>query len=327
MADPSLVIGIDLGGTHVQAGLVDASGRVVHRLGTETRSERGPEGVTRRLGTLVEELLSEAHTPLDAVAAIGVGAPGAVDHETGVVYNAPNLRWSDFPLAERLSALVGGRPVRVDNDVNVAVLGENRFGAGRNAPDAFGVWVGTGVGGGIILDHKLFRGPMGSAAEVGQTTLFPDLPIRKGVMEAHCSRSAVQRLLRQAVESGEDTAAADIVYGDIDSITPKEIAIAYKDKDPAAERVVNRAADLIGISIANAIGLLSIPLVLMGGGLVEAMGQPYVDRVQRSFRERLFPRELADRVEFRMTELRDNAGLLGAALIAIDHAALRAPAG
>jgi glucokinase len=316
MSDQAPVVGIDLGGTNCQVGVVGGGNELLSRVGSKTMAERGPEGVTKRLAQLVAEALEEASLGIGDVSAVGIGAPGAIDFDTGTVINAPNLRWTSFPLAARLSSLLDGKPVAVENDVNAAVLGENTLGAGRNAPDALGVWVGTGIGAGIILDHKVFHGPLGTAGEIGHQILFPDARPERQRLEQLASRKSVQRIIAESIASGELSAAADLVYGDVDSITPKEIAIAYSDRDPVAVRVVDRAADLAGIAIANAIGLLSIPLVLMGGGLTEALGEPYRQRVADTFRKRLFPAELGERVEFRVTELEADAGLMGAAILA-----------
>ncbi len=316
MSERPPVIGIDLGGTNCQVGVVDASGAILSRVGSKTMADRGPEGVTKRLAQLADDALEEASLARSDVAAVGIGAPGAIDFDTGTVINAPNLRWTDYPLAARLGDHLGGLPVVVENDVNAAVLGENTLGAGDNAPHALGVWVGTGIGAGIILDRKVFHGPMGTAGEIGHQILFPDARPERQRLEQLASRKSVQRLITEAVESGELSSAADLVYGDVDSITPREIAIAYKDRDPLAVRIVDRAADLTGIAIANAIGLFSIPLVLLGGGLTEALGEPYRQRIAKTFRERLFPPALGERVEFRVTQLEHNAGLLGASILA-----------
>lgn len=313
MSDIRPVVGIDLGGTHFQVGLVDRAGAIIRREGGKTRSERDADAVVDDLARAVRDITTHAGLSLAGIAAVGIGAPGAIDAAATTVLEAPNLGWFNFPLTRILSDKLDGTRVALDNDVNAAVLGENLFGAGNNSPDAIGVWVGTGVGGGLIRGHRVDRGPLGSAGEIGRTVLFPDLEGDAGVMEWHCSRMHVARMIGEAIDAGRPS----ILARHRDAISASHMAEAYAQGDAVACAIINRSADLLGISIANAVSLTAIPLILLGGGMTEALGEPYARRIADSARRRVFPRTLAPHIDVRITRLRENAGLLGAAAIAM----------
>ena len=313
MRDSRPVVGIDLGGTHFQVGIVDRTGTILQRESGKTRAERGSAPVIADLAAAVKELVAGAGLAMDGIAAVGLGAPGAIDAGATMVVEAPNLGWANLPAARLLSEHLGGVSVALDNDVNVAVLGENLFGAGKNAADALGVWVGTGVGGGIIRNHRIDRGPMGSAGEIGRTVLFPDLPFEECQMECHCSRMHVARMIGAAIASGRRSSLGTPAG----EITGAQMAAAYAEGDALVREIIDRSAVLLGYAIANAISLTAIPVVLMGGGMTEALGEPYAHRIAESVRSRVFPRSMASSIDVRVTELRENAGLLGAAAIAM----------
>jgi len=313
MSDSRPVIGVDLGGTHMQVGVVDRSGRIVRREGKLTRAERGPAGVIAAIADAVREVAAHAGPGLSGIGAVGIGAPGAIDSAGTMVLEAPNIGWKNVPLQRLLTEALGGMPVMVDNDVNAAVLGENRFGAGKNAPDVVGVWVGTGIGGGIIRGGKVDRGPLGSAGEIGRMVLFPDLPIDQCQMEYHCSRMHVGRQIAEAMGKGKEVPAPPSAS----DMTGARMAEMYAANDPVARPIIDRSADLLGMSIGNVVTLLSIPVVVLGGGMAEALGTPYADRIALAARKWVFPRSLAPHIDLRLTELRENAGLLGAAALAM----------
>jgi glucokinase len=319
------VVGIDLGGTNLQVGVVDSSNAIIGRSKRKTKAEKGPQFVLDRIAQAVHEACEEAGcTPAD-LSAIGIGAPGAIDFATGTVLEAPNLRWNDVPLAAELSTRCAGVRVLVNNDVNVAIYGENRLGAGKNAENVLGVWCGTGVGGGLILGGKLYHGGFGTAGEIGQTLLFPTAPLTHRLLEDVCSRTAVVRRIVTLIEKNHPSILPDLAAArDKEkgrSATPLRrvgssvVAQAYEQGDKLTQDVVHEAADLLGRAISNVVTLLALPDVVLGGGLTEALGQHWVDHVAASCREHVFPKEAA-KVRFVATELEDRAGLLGAALLA-----------
>ena len=313
---PPPVIGVDLGGTHLQAGLVDHEGRILHRLGAKTNADQGVEAVLDAVARAARACCEANGTDITELGALGFAAPGAVDFDNGVVIEAPNIGWADVPACAELSRRLGGIPVAIENDVNAAALAEARIGAGRGANDALAIWVGTGVGGGIILNNRVHRGPLGTAGEIGQTLSPPALHAVPGArMERHASRGFVTQMIRAALDGGAPSVLQNITDRRINAA---DLAKAYEEGDPLVTEHVNRATDWLGVAIANAITFLGIPLVLLGGGLAEEMPPAYPERLLATIRKAMFPAAHADKVEVRVTELRENAGLLGAALTARD---------
>lgn len=316
MASDKPVVGIDLGGTNMQIGVVGPDDQILGRSKSKTKAEDGADAVIDRLVRGVEKACAGASITVQDLAGVGVGAPGAIDHERGVVLAAPNLGWNDFPFAQRLSDALRV-PVTLDNDVNVAVVGEHRLGAGRGASDLLGVWIGTGIGGGLILNDSLYYGSRGTAGEVGHMILLPKAALGHRTLEQNCSRKHVVERMRRLVEAGRTTMLRELA-DDSSKIGSKLVAKAYHEDDELTSSVIDEVAEFLGASIASIVTLLSLPTVILGGGLTEALGEPFVKRVKQSIDHYVFPEELRC-VKVLATKLEDNAGLLGAALLAKDR--------
>ncbi len=317
MPDPRPIAGIDLGGTNMQIGIVSAEDRVIGKAKRKTKVDEGMEAILGRIIEGVAEACREAGCQVADLGAIGIGAPAAVDPVAGVVLDAVNLRWNNVPLAEILGGRFG-KPVVVDNDVNAAVWGENRLGAGDNARDLLGVWVGTGIGGGLILNGAMYYGHFKTAGEIGHMILLPGSPPGSRSLEHNCSRSAVVDRIVRLIRSNRKSIIPSLVDGDLDAVKSKTVAKAYEAGDELTMSVVDYAADLLGLNIAGVVTLLSLGRVVLGGGLTEAMGDVFVDRVKKAVRANVFPDECRQ-VKVVGTKLMDEAGILGAALIARDR--------
>ncbi len=316
-------VGVDLGGTNMQIGVVDARGRVVARAKRKTRAEDPRAAVIDRIAEGIGEACAEAGLKPRQLGGVGIGAPGAVDPHAGVVLEAVNLRWNDVPLAAILSKRLGVR-VELDNDVNVAVFGEHAAGAGRGADDLLGVWVGTGIGGGLILNGRLHYGHFFTAGEIGHTILFPGNPDGTRTLEHNCSRTAIVERLVRLIRANRRSSLPDLVGGDLTDVRSKAVAKAYQDGDRLVTDVLDQAAELLGVSIAGVVTLLSLPRVVMGGGLTEAVGRPWVEKIEASVRRHVFP-DRCRKVRVVASALEADAGVLGAALIARERAAGTAP--
>ncbi len=316
-ADRPLYLGIDLGGTNMQIGVVDAAGNVLSRAKRKTDSDEGPSGIFDRITSGCQEAAQSAGVQLADIVAAGLGAPGAADPERGIVYHAPNIGWVNTPAAEMLQQKLG-RPVTLDNDVNVAAWGEFTHGAARGARDILAAWVGTGVGGGIILDGRLVYGHFKTAGEIGHIRLRPENPPGMRRLEHLCSRTAVANRIRHMIELNRPSIVPELVEGKLHKIKSKTIADAYARNDPVTVEIVNDSADRLGIALGGLVTVLSLEMVVLGGGLTEALGKPYVDRVATMIREVAFP-EVCQQVKVVATELLDNAGVIGAAMIARDR--------
>ncbi|MEM1330437.1 MAG: ROK family protein [Planctomycetota bacterium] len=322
-------VGIDLGGTNMQIGVVspearDASPEDEHhalmlgRAKLKTKAETGRDAVIDRLCKGIEEACADAGHMLSELAGVGIGAPGAIDIEQGVVLEAVNLRWNDVRLADLLSERLGV-PVVVDNDVNVAVYGEDKLGAGAGASDLLGVWVGTGVGGGLMLNGKLFYGKHSTAGEIGHMHAVPTALLGQRSLEHNCSRTALTERLRQLIRANRPSIISELVEGNLDKIKSRVIADAYNQGDELTREVVDESADLMGSMVGGIVTLLSLDRVVMGGGLTEALGEAYVSRIRDRARAVAFPDRLKG-LSVVATQLEDDAGLLGAALLAMDRA-------
>jgi glucokinase len=313
--------GVDLGGTNIQFGVVSADMKLLGQAKHKTHAEEGVDGVLNRIATGVKEACAESGLKIGDLGGVGIGAPGAVDHVCGIVLEAVNLRWDDVPLADLLTKKLGV-PTFVDNDVNAAVYGENRLGAGRNAKDLLGVWLGTGVGGGLILDGRLYHGHFRTAGEVGHMVLLANMPRGIRSLEHNCSRTAIiERIVKLVRANQKSKISAEIEEGH-EKIKSRVLARYYRGgdrEDRLVVEVIDGAADLLGQAVGSIVTLLSLPRVVLGGGLTEALGRPFVERVERVAREVVFP-DACRRVEVVASELEDTAGVFGAALLAMEHA-------
>lgn len=305
------VIGIDLGGTHCQVGVVDDEGRIAGRARGQSQAAKGYRHVIDRIAQLVEEACDKAGINPDHIEALGIGAPGVIDAPSGTVVEAPNLQWTNAPLRDDLAARFNTPNVTVENDVNAAILGEWAYGAARGADHALGVWIGTGVGGGLILNGKLWRGPTGSGGEIGQTVLLPDAVLGRRKLEQTCSRAAIEHRLAKLLSTNHPS-SLDKAYEEGKPINAKAIADAYEQGDELVRRVVDESVDLLAVAVANALTLLGIELVVAGGGLTELMGGTLCKRLEDRARLEVFPPH-NDRIRVLKTKLEDDAGLLGAA--------------
>lgn len=308
-------VGIDLGGTNMQIGVVDKTAVVLGRSRKKTNADQGKDRVIERLVEGVQEACTEAGITPAQLGGLGIGAPGAVDPALGTVLEAVNLRWNDVALAKILKSKLG-IPVYVENDVNVAVYGEWKHGAGRGVADILGIWLGTGVGGGLVLNNALYGGAFFTAGEIGHTTLFPGNPLGSRSLEHNCSRTAVADRLVRLIRANHPSSLAPVVMEE-GQIKSKAIAQAYRDGDELTVRVIEETAFFVAVAAANVVTLLSLPRVILGGGLTEAIGRPFVSLVKKHVRELAFP-DRCKAVDVIASELEDDAGLVGAAMLARD---------
>jgi glucokinase len=307
-------IGIDLGGTNIQIGVVDSSNKVIGESRKKTVADEGIDAVLERLVTGAQRACEDAGITLADCAGLGIGAPSPVDPSTGTVIHAVNLRWNDVPLADILSTRLK-LPVYVGNDVDVAVYGEWRCGAGKGVEDLLGIWLGTGVGGGLILSGKLYTGHFHSGGEIGHITLIPNAAYGSRSLEQNCSRTSVVRRLEFLIRANHPSMLTEMTKGDLSQIRSKTIAKAYEAGDKLTHAVIDDVAHLVGVAAASVVTLLSLPRVVIGGGLTEALGEPFVARVRHSCRAAVFPPSVRA-VDVVASRLEDNAGVVGSAILA-----------
>ncbi len=315
--DRVLAMGIDLGGTNIQAGVVDEHGEVLGRAKIRTEADRGFEKVMDRVAAAAREACADAGIKMSMIHTAGIGVPGPIDPDKGVVVEAVNLRWTNAPVVIALSERLGV-PVYADNDVNVAVYGEWRAGIGRDRTNLLGVWVGTGVGGGLIINEQLHRGAHHSAGEIGHMVLFPGAHLGSRSVEHNCSRTAIVHELTKLIRANHPSMIPSLVDGKLSKIKSKVLALAYEQGDDLVRTVIDDSADYLGMAISNVVTLLSLDMVILGGGLVEAIGKPYVDLVRDAVRREAFPDSLR-KIKVEASALGDDAGFVGAGLMALEE--------
>ncbi len=314
-SDGALTIGVDIGGTKVEAALVDGHGTVLGGGRRPTGADRGPAGILADLvACLAEDCLAAAERP---VLGVGVGVAGQVDPETGTVLNAPNLEWSDFPLKARLEAAID-LPAFVINDVQAATYGEWTCGAGRGAQDLVCLFVGTGIGGGVVSNGFLVRGCGGTAGELGHTTLDwhgPKCTCRnRGCLEAFAAGWAIARRARDAVEEqpGEGRTLIALADGEAENLTAEVVAQAAREGDPLAVRLMRETGEALGVGVASIANAINPCMVILGGGVIEGMpelvGMAEAEARHRALEAALHPFEVV------RAGLGGHAGTVGAAM-------------
>jgi glucokinase len=314
----SLVGGIDLGGTKIQTAVVDGDGKVVGEARRPTPTEGGPADVAAAMIEAMREAAEGAGVETDSLAGVGVGSPGDVDGETGTVSSARNLPgWEgSFALGASLSDALG-TDVKLGNDVQVATDAEATLGAGKPYDSLLGVFWGTGVGGGLILDGRPWVG-RGAAGEIGHMVVKRGgarCPCgRRGCMEAYAGRKAMEAKARREHAAGAKTDLFKIMeHHGRDRLTSGIWERALRKKDPLAEKLIERAIRALGAGIASAINLLDVEAVIIGGGIGTRLGEPYVKRIEKQMAKHLFVDDNPPAVH--LAALGDLGGAIGASLL------------
>jgi len=309
--------GIDLGGTKIQAVVVDAEGKPLGDARGPTPHARGPQEVAAAMAAVMREAASAAGADAGSLAGVGVGSPGEVDSESGTVSNVVNiLDWSGpFPLGETLASEIGV-PVAIANDVQVATEAEATLGAGTDYSSLLGVFWGTGVGGGIVLDGKPWVG-RGAAGEIGHVVVRRGgarCPCgRRGCMEAYAGRAAMEARARRRAGQGERTVLFEIMEErGRDRLASGVWARALAHGDTLAQDLIERAVKALGAGVGSAVNLLDVEAVVIGGGLGLRFGEPMVDRIRAAMMRHVFSDERPPVV--RLAALGDLGGAIGGAL-------------
>jgi len=317
-----LSIGIDIGGTKTVFGLVDDQGRIIKQMKIRSEQALGKHSTpAASLAAALQDFSSQATFSLSSVQGVGIGIPGVIDRSTESVANCPNLEVLN---GERLGADLGallGIPAFLDNDVNLIALGEHLFGRGKGIADMAAVYVGSGIGCGLILDDRLYRGSSGATGEFGHTPVEPNgIPCTCGgigCLEMYCSGKALtlqaKDVLGQAVALEPDEASG------ISWSTAKLVLDAARDNNPRAQKAVEQAFYYLGIGITTLVDILNPSLVLLGGGIITAW--PEGIEITRQVVQRRARKVIRDRIAFAQGSLGEHAGLIGAAMLVSERLA------
>lgn len=309
------IVGVDIGATKVQALVLDSNFKVVGRARRKMQSERGGEKSEERVVRTIREAIESAK--IKKVQGIGAGAPGPSDPVRGVIIDTPNLSWKNFPLAKVLGNAFKAKVV-VDNDVNLGTYGEYKFGSIKDCRNVIGVFPGTGIGGGIIIDGALYRGFSGAAGEVGHMTVEVDGPYcgcgKRGCLEAVASRIAIAEQVAALAARGDAPSILAECGTDLAKIRSGMLLKAIRAGDTLVEGVVRKAAYYLGIGVGNLVNVLSPEAVVLGGGLVEAMTGIYLEEVRHGIKDHAMP-FLRKGVKVVAAKLGDDACCMGAAML------------
>jgi glucokinase len=318
MSRYDFLLGVDLGGTNIVVGAMPADGSAMLAVRSEpTHAADGADGVTARIIGLCNAVMADVKrghgVPREAFGGVGIGAPGPLDRQTGIVLLTPNLGWTNYPLRARISDALG-MPAALDNDANCATLGEWWIGAARGAKHAIGLTIGTGIGGGLILNGALYHGASGIAGELGHASI--DANGRRcncgnyGCVEAYASGPAIATRAREALDGGEPSMLPSLVNGDLQRITAQTVYEAAERGDAVARHVVRETAQFLGTGIANLLNIFNPEVVVIAGGVTQA-GDALFEPLRAEVRRRAFkPAVAACRIV--PGELPGTAGVAGA---------------
>ena len=311
-------IGVDLGGTNIEAAAVQ-DGRILASKKINTRAEKGAKGVIKRVEKLSRSVMKKIDAQPKDFQALCIGAPGAVVLETGVVSSAPNLDWQDVPLAEKLQDSLE-IPVFVDNDVNIGVAGEYAYGAGAGAEHMVGIFVGTGIGGGVIIQGEMYYGSRGAAGEIGHMVVEPKGRLcgcgKRGCVEAYASKTAMLKAIQEKLAEGRQSILEDMIDQNSLILPSSLIAEALDKGDKLMTEVLQEAQFYLALLTANLVNTLDPDVIVFGGGLVEQLGDPFLIPIRETAREFYLQQTDAEKIRILPSILGDHAGPIGAAVIA-----------
>ncbi len=314
LADEKYWIGFDLGGTKMAATVFDEDMKVLGNARKKTRAYEGLEPTLNRMGKVVEKAVEDAGLEMDKIKRIGIGTPGSLDLKHGVILNAPNLGWDTVALKKEMKKRTGCRIVLM-NDVDAGIYGEYTSGAGQGGRCVVGVFPGTGVGGGCVLNGKVLTAGKSSCMEIGHLPLIPNGAVcgcgLRGCLETVASRLAIASAAAAAAIRGEAPYLLENTGTDVTKIRSKALSRSIENGDKAVEQIVRDAAYWIGTAAAAVTNLLVPDIIVIGGGLAEAMPDLFQEEVKRGVKDRAL--QFNEPVSIRIAQLGDDAVVTGAA--------------
>ncbi|MEI7475232.1 MAG: ROK family protein [bacterium] len=316
--DKKYRIGVDLGGTNVKIAIVDEKGHIAYSSSEPTRAEMGYKYTIQNIINLIKTSLKETDISKDAIGGIGVGCPGQIDSENGIVRLLPNIPgWVNVPLTDIMEEEFGIKTC-VDNDVRCATLGEMAFGAGKGLKNIICITVGTGIGSGIVVNGKLARGASGTAGEIGHMMLQDHMgPIcgcgNTGCLEALASGPTIVQMANEYLMSGKSTKFRELAVNT--PISPRIVAEAAEMGDQVAKRIFEINGYWIGIGMANLVNILNPEAIIVGGGVAQA-GDLLLEPIRKVIKERALSIP-GEAVKVVAAELGESAGIIGASLLTL----------
>ncbi|PKL82824.1 MAG: ROK family protein [Ignavibacteriae bacterium HGW-Ignavibacteriae-3] len=311
------IVAVDLGGTKILSALIDSKNEIIARLKISTVATKGAEHLVSSIAESVKKLLSENNLEEDSIRAVCLGVPGTVNPYTGLIGNAPNLNIKDFNIKDALAKEIT-IPVLIENDVNLAGLGIMKFEMGADVKNMLVVFVGTGIGGALFFDGKLYRGSSFFAGEIGHMIVEPkgefSTSSNRATFELTASRTAIVREIKRGLDKGKKSVLKEYASPK-KQLKSKTLADAVRKEDPLASKYAGRAASAIGTVLGSITTLLNIDTIVLGGGVIEAMSDFMLPRIEKSFKESVL-KEPGGFVKIFDTKLGDDAALYGGVALA-----------
>jgi glucokinase len=313
------VVGVDLGGTKILAGVFKNSLECIATAKLSTKSQRGVARVVERIARCVQDAVDEADLTMKNIAGVGIGAPGAVNFENGTVIFAPNMEgWENVPLKREMEKVLGV-PVFVENDCNIAALGVYVAELKAKPRSMVGIFVGTGIGGGLVINGELYSGFGHTAGEIGHMVLDVNGPRcgcgNKGCFEALASRTAIFQEIKLGLKAGQKTLLTDMLGEDLKDLRSNDLRKAIRRGDKFVDKVVEGAAEYIGIATANLINILNPEVVVLGGGVIQALQSEMMSVIVETAKDYAMAGTMKG-VEIIASDLGDDAGITGGAVLA-----------
>jgi len=317
----TLILGVDLGGTKILTAVINSQGKMLSRDHSITPAQKGYKAVIQSILESAHRALEQANVAISELTAVGVGAPGLSNPETGILFTSPNLPgWRNVPLKDIMQERLGKKTF-VINDANAAALGEFYFGAARGVRNFIYITLSTGIGGGIITDGKIYSGASGAAGEVGHMTINDEGPLcncgNRGCWETLASGTALAREARHRIKEGVRTSILEYAEGDMEKVTAQVIHSAAEQGDSLAKELIARTGYYVGVGLANLINIFNPELIVIGGGLSN-IGDMLLEPAFKVAGERAYE-EAFQAVRFASAELGRNSGVLGAAAFALQE--------
>lgn len=311
------ILAIDLGGTKILSAVINHENKILGQGKRATPFASSEQTITEAIIGTAEDALKASNVSAKAISCIGMGSPGPLNPETGVVIRTGNINVKNYAIGDILTKHFGV-PVTMDNDVHMGVFAEFKIGAGKGTRNLIGLWIGTGVGGCVIRDGQVVWGANRNAGEIGHVILDARRRIKdkkRGTLETESSKTGMTEFIKRRIKKGEKTSLKKYVKGKEDRLKSGALVKAFNKGDKVAVAAIEHSALYCGIAVANLFNAFSPELFILGGGVVATLGQPYLDLVLKSANEYVYSTDLAP-IRLALAQLGDDSGIMGAALAA-----------
>lgn len=311
-------IGVDLGGTNIAVGITDSEGKLLHKMSVPTGADRGPDAVVKDIAATCKKVVADFGTNFDEIEYIGIGTPGVADRDRGIVVNASNLNFINYPLAAKLIEFLGfDKKVLIENDANAAAKGEAASGAAKGYKNSVMITLGTGLGGGIIIDGKVYSGFNYGAGELGHIVIELDgLPCscgRKGCWEAYSSATGLINMTKKKMEENKDSIMHELA-AQAGKVSGRTAFDAMRKGDKAAKEVVDRYIYCLAMGIVNVINIFQPEVIIIGGGICNE--KEYLTKpLMKYILDEQYTSESELQTQIKIAELGNDAGIIGAAML------------